>query len=83
MGIDGKYGQVTTERGTIGVDEPVIVFRAQDKMLPQLLDEYVEMCLKAGSPAHHIKAVNDQKAVIIIWQASHFHKVPTSDMLAP
>ncbi|HEY5484425.1 MAG TPA: hypothetical protein VIK31_11555 [Propionibacteriaceae bacterium] len=35
---DSTYGKVTTEHGTIGADEPVIVFRAKDKLLPALLD---------------------------------------------
>lgn len=39
MAVDRKYGRVTLERGTIGEDEPVVVFRAQDKMLPELFGQ--------------------------------------------
>jgi hypothetical protein len=34
VAVDRKYGRVTTERGTIGEDEPVIVFRAQSSSWP-------------------------------------------------
>lgn len=32
MAIDTKYGDVTTETGSIGEDEPVFVLRGQDKL---------------------------------------------------
>jgi hypothetical protein len=37
MAVDKKYGRVTLENGSIGEDEPVVVFRAQDVVLPRLL----------------------------------------------
>jgi len=40
---DSKYAKVTTPHGTIGAHEPVIVFRAKDKLLPALLDAYAEI----------------------------------------
>src|SRR5450631_605514 len=46
---DSKHGKVTTEHATIGADEPFIVFRAKDKLLPALLDAYAERCAAAGS----------------------------------
>jgi len=57
MALDGKYGRVTLERGDIGEDEPVVVFRAQDALLPKVLDWYATECLKAGSPRHHVDLV--------------------------
>lgn len=78
MGIDGKYGRVTTERGTIGDDEPVVVFRAQDKMLPALMDAYRDMCADAGSPQLHLDLIEQSAANIRAWQADHFTQVPQS-----
>jgi hypothetical protein len=57
MAIDTKYGRVTTERGTIGEDEPVVVFRAQDELLPKVLAYYHQLCLEEGSPRHHLDGI--------------------------
>lgn len=82
MAIDRKYGRVTTERGTIGEDEPVVVFRAQDKMLPKLLKIYRFLCELGGSPDHHLAAIDDAATYVKAWQLSNGAKVPTSDSLA-
>ena len=68
---DSTYGKVTTEHGTIGADEPVIVFRAKDKLLPALLDAYAEMCAAAGSPTRHLKILAESRANIVAWQAEN------------
>lgn len=83
MAIDLKYGRITTERGTIGADEPVVVFRAQDQLLPGLLKVYRLLCEVAGSPGHHLDAIHDAATAVREWQANHPTKVPTSDSLAP
>ena len=49
MGIDAKYGRVTTERGDIGEDEPVVVFRAQDN---QSCRCWITMSRCARRPGH-------------------------------
>lgn len=78
MGIDGKYGRVTTERGTIGDDEPVVVFRAQDRLLPDLLKVYKIMCKLAGSPEHHLDLIHQSAETVRAWQADNFTKTPES-----
>lgn len=83
MAVDLKYGRVTTERGTIDDDEPVVVFRAQDRLLPGLLKVYRQLCESAGSPPHHVAAISDTIAAVQAWQSEHFTKTPTSDLLAP
>ena len=83
MGIDGKYGRVTTERGTIGDDEPVVVFRAQDQLLPMVLTHYYELCARAGSPAHHLQRIAETLAEVARWQVSNKSQVPQSSALAP
>lgn len=80
MGIDSKYGRVTTEFGTIGEDEPVIVFRAQDRLVPDLLKVYNIMCKLAGSPDHHMELVHGaDEPAFLAWQAGHHTQTPTSD----
>lgn len=78
MAVDGKYGQVTLERGTIGEDEPVVVFRAQDEALPAVLAWYRDHCARLGSPERHLSAIDDAAASVISWQAGHPTKVPES-----
>lgn len=83
MAIDLKYGKVTMEKGDVGEDEPVIVFRAQDMLVPKLLGYYHLFCLKAGSPRHHLDAILNAREKIIAWQIEHVTqiKVPSSDSL--
>lgn len=79
MAIDRKYGLVTLERGTIGEDEPVVVFRAQDALLPAVLQMYAAMCRNEGSPEHHLQGVLLARDDVIEWQESHQTQVPRSD----
>jgi hypothetical protein len=80
MGVDGKYGKVTTEFGDIGEDEPVVVFRSQDKLLPKVMSYYLLFCIKAGSPRRHLLIILDTIDRIRKWQEdpAHFTKVPES-----
>lgn len=70
MAIDGKYGRVTTERGTIGDDEPVVVFRAQDKFLPYVLDAYHAQCVANASPVAHLTLIRETRARVVAWQTA-------------
>jgi hypothetical protein len=73
--IDGKYqtsGDITKLDGTpVPEDEPLILFRAHDKLLVQLLDYYMEPCKDAGSPQTQIDLLNQRIDEIKSWQASH------------
>ena len=79
MGIDRKYGRVTTEHGDIGANEPVVVFRAQDKLLPKVLAYYRLFCWKAGSPRRHLGFIDDAIGIVETWQAEHPSKTPDSE----
>lgn len=81
MAIDGKYGRVTLENSTIGEDEPVVVFRAQDRLLPDLLKVYRILCRTAGSPDRHLDLIHESTMKIRAWQADNFTKTPTSTPL--
>lgn len=78
MGYDLKYGRVTTERGTIGHDEPVVVFRAQDELLPEVLRWYRSQCLRSGSPQRHLDAIDDALSAVTDWQGANHTQVPQS-----
>jgi hypothetical protein len=79
VAIDRKYGRVEMEWGRIGADEPVVVFRARDKLLPKVLDAYLAMCELAGSPWHHQEIVRETRADILAWQEVNETRVPSSD----
>lgn len=79
MAIEAKYGRVTLEKGTIGEDEPVVVFRAQDSLLPKLLKVYKIMCDLAGSPQRHLDAIGDAEQAVALWQEKNSTKTPSSD----
>lgn len=79
MPIDNKYGRVQLERGNIGDDEPVVVFRAQDRLLPNLLKIYKVLCEIAGSPQRHLDLIHDSAMKIKGWQIRNTTKTPSSD----
>ena len=81
MAIDIKYGQVTTEKGDIPDDEPVIVFRARDILLPTVLASYYNLCSEAGSPPHHLNGILEAREAVVEWQKTHDTKVPDSNSL--
>lgn len=83
MGYDRKYGLVTVGRGNIGADEPVVVFRAQDALLPKVLRIYQILCEVAGSPQHHLDLIHDAAQDVKAWQATHHTKIPESASLRP
>jgi hypothetical protein len=79
MGSDRKYGRVTTEHGNIGDDEPLIVFRAQDMLVPAMLAHYVELCRAAGSSQRHLDLVEGTRQQFLDWQAGNPPRVPDSE----
>lgn len=78
MAIDNKYGKVTLERGTIGEDEPVVVFRAQDALLPKVLAYYHLFCLREGSPQNHLDNILLARNRVMHWQENNPSKIPSS-----
>lgn len=79
MAYDRKYGRVTLQHGNVGDDEPVVVFRAQDKLLPKLLAYYHLFCMKAGSPRRHLDIIMNTRENIEKWQAANHTQVPNSE----
>lgn len=79
--IDNKYGEVTTEFGNFLPDEPVMVFRARDGNLPMLLDLYLALCARSGSPIHHLALIRESQSRIENWQGENVNevRVPKSD----
>lgn len=84
MAQDLKYGEVICERGTIGADEPVVVFRSKDTLLPAVMDAYLAMCREEGSPEHHLDGIVAARKTVVDWQNEHADQiqVPQSDRSA-
>lgn len=78
MAVDRKYGRVSLERGTIGDDEPVVVFRARDELLPEVLGWYAQMCLANGSSMTHIEGLELTAREVMEWRREHDTQVPQS-----
>ena len=78
MAKDLKYGNVILEYGDVGVDEPVFIFRAQDKLTPEVLRHYLGICATQGSPPRHLRNIIDNIVVIETWQKDNFTKIPES-----
>lgn len=79
MAIEYKYGKVTLEHSNIGENEPVVVFRAQDLMLPEVLDAYHDACKRNGSPAAHLSRIKETRRKICEWQSDPTHTVRAPD----
>lgn len=79
MAVDLKYGQVTLEHGTIGKDEPVVVFRAQDNLLQKVLAYYHMLCLEGGSPDRHLDLVRESRLAVMNWQEKNKTHMPNSE----
>jgi len=81
--IDGKYqtsGDITKLDGTpIPEDEPLILFRAQDKLLVPLLEKYNELCINAGSPEGQVNLLEQRINEIKAWQATNQVKLKIPD----
>lgn len=79
MGIDEKYGRITVESGSIGADEPVMLFRAQDALLPEVISFYAQRCREEGSPDRHLEWLGRMFDRVQAWQEGHPTKIPSSD----
>jgi hypothetical protein len=76
MAHSHKYGKVTLERSTIGENEPVVVFRAKDKLLPQVLAHCHLLCLNSGCEDQHLTAIVERHKEIKDWQSKNTSKLP-------
>ncbi|QFU87896.1 hypothetical protein [Amycolatopsis sp. YIM 10] len=78
MAIDSKYGPVSIPGSTIAADEPVFVLRGQDRLAPDAMRAYLELCKKAGVPQHHLDALEQSIVDMVRWQANNYTQTPRS-----
>jgi hypothetical protein len=79
MGFDSKYGLVETEHGDIPADEQVVVFRARDVCLPDLLKSYYVLCKNRESPERHLALIQKEWEDIAQWQEQNIDRVKVPD----
>jgi hypothetical protein len=81
--IDLKYktsGNITKLDGTpVPDDEPLMLFRGRDKLLPQLLERYEELCRNNGSPPGQLEKLHKQVNKITSWQSAHPDRLKIPD----
>lgn len=81
--IDGKYqtsGDLTKLNGTpVPEDEPLILFRAKDKLLVELLEYYMKLCSDGGSPESQLNLLQQRIDLIKLWQTDHQDKLKIPD----
>ncbi len=79
MARDRKYGAVTTEFGDFPhQDEPVVLFRAKDKLLIPTLQIYSVLCTVDGSPQKHIDLITATIDDVGYWQRAWPGQTPQS-----
>jgi hypothetical protein len=79
MPISSKHGRVTTQFGSFEDDEPVVVFRARDEVLPFILAAYYGLCRKAGSNPYHLELIETTLEEIVSWQRKNASLVHVPD----
>ena len=81
--IDGKYktnGNITKMDGTpIPDDEPLILFRAKDKLLPQVIENYKMLCQDAGCQPQQVESLGPLVQQVKDWQTANAGKVKLPD----
>ena len=75
---DKKFQNVALNEGhtPLAPDEPVFVFRAKDRFMPQILENYADMCEAYGSPEDHVLAIREHRLATIEWQRHNECGVP-------
>jgi len=63
----------------IPIDEPLILFRGRDRLVPQLLDHYKALRIKAGGVADKLELLQEDIDIIKTWQAEHHDRTKMPD----
>jgi hypothetical protein len=77
---DWKYGQVTTERGTIAPDEPVFVIRGRDMSAPDAIDAYASAAALHGADDELVSVVHERAEAMREWQRQHPDSLKVPDI---
>lgn len=76
MSIEGKYGTVITEFGSIGQDEPVFLLRARDALAVKTISDYWIRAIDAGCSQGFQDSLSGVMETFLAWQEENETKVP-------
>lgn len=72
-----KFDVATVEGfSPLADDEPTFTFRAQDRVMADVLDYYAERCIALGSSEEHIQYALSARLAVIEWQRHNGCRVP-------
>lgn len=76
MSAESKYGNVVTEFGSIGQDEPVFLLRARDALAVKTVSDYWVRAVDAGCSDAFQDSLSDVMETFLAWQEENETKVP-------
>jgi hypothetical protein len=80
--IDRKYATTgdiirKLDNSVLPPDEPLILFRGRDRLLPQMLDYYMSLKVEVGSTKERFNVLQSDIDAIKQWQNSHPDRLRT------
>jgi hypothetical protein len=77
---DSKFFvEVREGRTPLGEDEPVFVFRGQDRLMLRALTAYAEACRGEGCSPQHCEGVDTAVTQIHAWQQANLTRTKLPD----
>lgn len=70
------YNHIQDPSGKIPADEPVFLLRAQDKVAPDIVEEWAIAARKAGADNEIVNHAFEHASLMRKWQKKHGCKVP-------
>jgi hypothetical protein len=64
---------------TVDTDEPVIVFRAQDRLAPAAIAYYRTLASEAGCNPEFMGLLDEVQDAFMVWQADNVERLKTPD----
>lgn len=82
MVIDKKFTFVATsiKSGNEYTERNAMIFLLKDALLPDLLDHYINLCVKNKVGTPQIKGIELLKERVLNWQRKHIKKVKLPDV---
>jgi hypothetical protein len=70
-----KFTAISNKSGKKYTQANAVLFLVKDSLLPNLLDEYYELCRNAGVDNRQLKGVQLLKDRVLTWQRMNIKKV--------
>lgn len=70
------YDRIQDPAGLIGEDEPVMLFRAKDRLMHNVLAAYRDMLVQVGAEPHMVESVERHIDRVTHWQVENGTQTP-------